>query len=546
MLHIDDLSFTYLGTQRVAIQHIEATFQRSANVLVMGANGAGKSTLLAAVAGFVPHFFRGEMHGDIVLEGRSLRETPLAEWVMHVGLVFANPFNQLSGVRLTVFEEVAFGLENLGVPPDEIRQRVSATLQRLGLHDLAERSPFALSGGQQQRVAIATILAMEPLVLALDEPTAQLDPQGAREVFALLAALAKEERYVLTATQRLEYATPMLDEMLALRDGRVAAHAPLAQGMQQAPADGWGVLLPLAVRMQRSDWHPWPHDAPHLDPDMVTTLAPTAVEAIDVRYTYPTGVEALRGVSIHARPGEIVALMGQNGAGKTTLSKLFIGLLRAESGQVRVGDWDATRRAPHELAHRVGYVFQNPHDQIFHRRIWDEVAYGPRNLGFPPERLRRVVEHALVLCGLTEDADAHPYDVPFNRRRWVTIASALAMQTPVLIFDEPSGGFDRNDLLRLYALFQVLRAAGRTVLLISHDVRFVAEVADHVVVLANGQVLADGTPHEVLTDEAVIEAAALDWPPATAVARQMGLPTPIVREEEWHSWMNGEGRKTRQ
>lgn len=537
MLRIEHLAFTYLGAKAPALNGLDATFQRGAKVLVVGANGAGKSTFLAAVAGFVPHFFRGEMHGDILFEGRSLRETPLAEWVMRVGLVFANPFNQLSGIRLTVFEEVAFGLENLGVPPDEIRRRVAATLDHLGLSDLAERSPFALSGGQQQRVAIATILAMNPHALALDEPTAQLDPQGARDVFALLAALAEEERYVLAATQRLEYATPVLHEMLALREGRLAAHAPLPSGMHAAPDDGWGVLLPLRVRAERPGWRPWPHDAPTLADEAVAAAPPMGIEAHAVHYTYPTGVEALRGVSVHAQPGEVVALMGQNGAGKTTLSKMFIGLLRPDNGTVRVGEWDATARAAHELAHRVGYVFQNPHDQIFHRRIWDEVAYGPRNLGFPPERLRSAVERALALCGLSEYAEVHPYDMPLNRRRWVTIAAALAMETPVLIFDEPSGGFDREDLLRLYALLQALRRAGRTVLLISHDVGFVAEIADRVVVMAQGRVLADGAPHEVLTDETVLTAAALDWPPATALAREMGFTTPVVREAELHTLM---------
>lgn len=536
---VEHLTYTYPAAPTPALREVAFDVTAGEVALVAGANGAGKSTLLAALAGFAPHFFGGHLEGDVWLdapsgERLSMRHTPLAEWVTRVGLVFSNPFNQMSGARLTVFEEVAFGLENLGVPPDEIRRRVAAVLDQLGLAALADRSSYALSGGQQQRVAIASILVLEPELLALDEPTAQLDPEGTREVLAALEALSQAQHIVVVATHDLEAFEPLATHGLVLRDGRVARRGAFADVVRQPGLAALGVTPPLSAALESGAWKPWSATPPPFDltPDDLALPTFLEVRVENVAYRYPEGVEALRSVSLVMKPGQVVALVGRNGAGKTTLSKMLIGLLRPEAGRVLIGEHDARAFSVARLARWVGYVFQNPADQIFKRTVWDEVAFGPRNLGFSPERLKWAVELALAACGLEGLAAAHPYELLPNQRRWVTLASALAMETPVLVLDEPTGGFDRFDHLRLRHLLRALRAAGRTLLLITHDMSLVAEVADQVVVMGEGRVLAEGTPRQILTDDELLARAGLEPPPVVRVGRMLKLPREVCTEEE--------------
>lgn len=536
----EHLTYTYPGSTHPALRGISFDVEAGQVWLVTGANGAGKSTLLAALAGFVPHFFGGHLEGDVWLrDGRfgerlSMRQTPLAEWVTRVGLVFSNPFNQMSGARLTVFEEVAFGLENLGVPPDEIRRRVAAVLERLGLTALADRSPYALSGGQQQRVAIASILVLEPALLVLDEPTAQLDPEGTREVLAALHRLAAAEHMVVLASHDLEAISRLATHGLVLQDGSVAAASPFAEVVQRGNLAALGVTPPLEAALAAGAWQPWSAIPPPFDltPEDLRVPEAVSVRVEDVYYRYPGGVEALQGVSLVVEPGQVVALVGRNGAGKTTLSKMLNGLLRPDAGRVLVDDHDTRDHPVAWLARSVGYVFQNPADQLFARTVWDEVAFGPRNLGFSPDRLRRAVERALAVCGLEAMGRVHPYELLPNQRRWVTLASALAMETPVLVLDEPTGGFDRFDHLRLRHLLRALRAAGRAVVLITHDMALVAEVADRVVVMGEGRVLAEGAPCDVLTDDELLTSAGLEPPPVVRVGRKLGLPHEVCTEAE--------------
>lgn len=530
-LTVDRLTYHYPGTEAPAVRDVTTTVEPGVPLLVAGANGAGKSTLLAAMAGFAPHFFHGTITGDVMLDDRSMQNTPLAEWVMQVGLVFSDPFNQISGARLTVFEEVAFGLENLGVPPAEIRARVGQILNAFGLAGLAERSPYALSGGQQQRVAIASILVLEPAVLALDEPTSQLDPVGTREVMTVLHDLASAGHAIALATHKIERARDIVGQALILSDGSAARQGPAGAVLDAPDLVSLGVVPPLSTRLHREGGRqlsPRP-DVP-VEALQLSESVPVVVE--NVAFRYPSGVVALRDVSLRLEPGEIIALVGANGAGKTTLSKMLNGLLRPEQGRIHLGDRDTAGRTVAHLARHVGYVFQNPADQLFKRTVREEVAFGPENLGFSPARRDRAIEEALTLCGLDDLADAHPYDLLPSQRRWVAIAGVLAMQTPIMILDEPTGGFDYFEVQRLHRLLQALRVAGRTILLISHDMAFVSELADRVVVMADGRILAAGTPAEILADDTLLAQADLEPPPVVQLARRLGVPTTITREAE--------------
>ncbi len=247
-----------------------------------------------------------------------------------------------------------------------------------------------------------------------------------------------------------------------------------------------------------------------------------SVEAVSFRY--PSGVLALRDVTLHIAPGESVAIIGENGAGKTTLAKHLNGLLKPERGSVRIGGWDTREHTVAQLARRVGYAFQNPDDQLFEDNIWDEVAFGPRNLGQSEAEVHANVTATLRQLGLEAMAQVHPYDLPASQRKFVALAAVLAMRTPVVILDEPTTGQDMRGLARIAGIVEALKAEGRTVITISHDIDFCAEHFERVVVMAGGMILADGPTSAVLAQSDVLARADVEPPQLTRLARALGLP----------------------
>lgn len=558
VLDVDRLSYAYPDTDLPALRDLSFSIAPGELMLLLGANGAGKSTLCYALAGFVPHFFNGEIEGEITLDGHSMRSAQLRDWVRRVGLVLQNPFNQITGARATVFEEVAFGLENLGVPREEIGRRVQQVLERLKIAPLAERSPFALSGGQMQRVAIASIVVLEPRLLVLDEPTAQLDPAGTEEVIEVLSGLAEGGVIVVVATQKVGELLPLATRALVLQEGRIVADGAAADVVRAPDLPAWGVEPPVIASLARAVALPPPvpltvaEALPTLTPPLpplrageaVWPLAPpltsgplpsfpavppTPVVISDVEFAYPSGVAALQGVSLTLPPARISALIGANGAGKSTLSRTINGLLRPRSGTIAVGDWQVADRKTSELAARVGYLFQNPADQLFKSTVADEVAFGPRSLGFEAARVTALVERALQATGLGGAAEAHPYDLHPVQRRWVALASVLALGAPVLVLDEPTSGLDFFDKQRMAALLDRLREAGHTLLVISHDMQFVAEVADRLLVMDEGRLLAGGAPSALFARHDLLAAADVEAPPIARLSEALAFPALHVR-----------------
>jgi energy-coupling factor transport system ATP-binding protein len=370
-------------------------------VAVIGANGSGKSTLAYALTGFVPHFYQGRLSGRVTVVGLETQARPLAELVTVAGLVFQNPAAQISGARFTVFEEVAFGLENLGVPRAEMRRRIEEALALTGLADLAERSPYELSGGQQQRLALASMLVMRPPVLVLDEPTAQLDPLGSREVFAALHRLKQQEGLtVVMMEHKLEWVAAFADRVLVLAEGQLVSDGPPREVLTSPLLETHHIGRTRFTGRRRRRGNggcgpstgpcpsPWPRRLPGAA-GLFRKEDPMRLEIDDLHFTYPSGVEALRGVSLRLEPGERLAIVGQNGSGKTTLARHLNGLLRPSRGTVTVGGWRTTDHSVAQLARRVGYVFQNPDEQLCKRRVWDEVAFGAINLVFRRRRCGR-------------------------------------------------------------------------------------------------------------------------------------------------------------
>jgi energy-coupling factor transport system ATP-binding protein len=546
-------------------------------VVLLGRVGAGKTTLCMALNGLVPHATGGRYRGDVTALGLNTREHTVADLARRVGLVFQDPETQLTQMR--VEDEIAFGPENLGVPPAEIEERVAWALDAVGLSDCRDRSPLLLSGGQKQRVAIAAMLAMQPRLLVLDEPTASLDPGGKVAVFNVLANLARERRVgVFMATQELEWVPRFADRLLVLHEGRIALEGPPAVVFRHArELQEWGIGVPQMVEL--ADLLSGPGSAGRryrfltvseayrvLRQDAVSPAvrgsaspaagSPTATAAApnrthegntlpdtppvrveDVSYTYADGTAALRGVRLELPPGDFVALLGPNGSGKTTLAKHLDGLLRPGSGRVLVGDRDTRSASVAQLARQVGYVFQNPDHQIFAATVAEEVAFGPRSQGLTEDAAAQRAAEALDLFGLAPLAGVPPASLGFAQRRQVALAAVFAAGPRVLILDEPTGGLDSRGRREIMAAVAGFNADGGTVVLITHDMLLVAEYARRAVVLFEGRVLFDGAIPDLLWGRRdLVARAGLSLPPvvrlANRLARRRGLATGVLTPKD--------------
>ncbi len=522
LLSLDQVSFRYLGADRPALRDLSLALPAGQICGVVGRAGAGKSTLCALCAGFIPQFYEGRFSGRALIDGQDVTALPVADLVRHAGLVGSNAFAQISGARFTVFEEIAFGLENLGVPPDEMRTRAEWAMGLVGIEALRDRSPFELSGGQQQRVVIAATLALRPPLLVLDEPTAQLDPPAIERLAGVLRDLARQGVAILFAEHRLEWAAGLADRVLALDEGALIADGlpgeVLASPLLRERGIGWPRPALLAERLRAQGR--WPAGRP-LPVTLETLRAglpapdaalqppapspqppapspqPPIVALRDVVYRYPAGIEALRGVSLALGPGERVALLGRNGAGKSTLVRHLNGLLRPSAGSAQVAGVETRAASVARHARQVGIVFQDVRNQLFARTVRDELRFGPRNLGYSPAQVEALVDRALEVLGLAGLAGEHPYDLQPAWRRLVAVAAVLAMDTPLLVLDEPTAGLDTPSVERLTVLCHDLAAQGKSVLVISHDLDFCYEALERVVLVRDGRIALD-TPWSAL------------------------------------------------
>ena len=463
MLELRSVSYRYPGFARPVLEDVNLTIAEGEIVGVAGPNRAGKSTLCLVASGLAPASIGGELTGAVRLDGEQLGRRP-HELAGAVGMAFSNPGAQLAGVASTVFEEVAFGPMNLGLPVVETVARTRGALGSLGIEDLAERHPGRLSGGQTQLVAIASMLAMQPRYLVLDEPVAELDQECRALVAGALRPLADGDTGLLVAEHDLDLLSELRARVVHIRDGRLAPDGP--------PADGRANPAPRNSA-------PW------------SSGAPVVIRCDGVAFDYPDGTPALEGVDVEIRAGERVAIVGRNGSGKTTLIRLWNGLLRPTSGHVEIAGLPTASRHVAALGREVGLTFQDPNDQLFARTCRAEVAYGARNSGLGGRELDGAVDAGLALVGLADDAGANPYDLGPSKRRLLALASVLAIRTPVVVLDEPTMGLDAGQRTRVAEIVDSLAAAGRTVVVISHDARFVAEVFDRVIRLDRGRVIDD-------------------------------------------------------
>ena len=510
MIRFQDVTYAYPDSNAPVLKNLSLKVEEGEFLLVVGASGAGKSTLLRCLNGLVPHFYGGTFHGRVNVVGHDpLDEGPRGMSTL-VGFVLQDPETQF--VVDSVEDELAFAMENHNLEQPVMRKRVEEVLDQLNIAHLRHRRINTLSGGEKQRVAIGAVLTLQPKVLVLDEPTSQLDPQAAEGVLTTLQKLnADLGLTIILSEHRLERVVQYADRMLYLPGN---GSRPLIGKPDEVLTQV--ELIPPLIRLAKElEWRPLPltikegrQFARHLQLTPAE-LQPSGDEqrrstqhlVINIQnlwFSY-NHHEALRGVNLSVRQGEFVALMGRNGSGKTTLLKHLVGLLRPQEGRIELWDADSKGKSTEDIARRVGYVPQNPGSLLFADTLRDELDFTRHSHGLEPGNY----EPLLTLLHLEQYADTYPRDLSSGERQRAAIAAILVAEPELILLDEPTRGLDYHQKRTLADFLSTERQEGKTVIMSTHDVELVAQCADRVVILGEGQVVVDGPARTVMSQSMV-------------------------------------------
>lgn len=530
------LGFTYAGRDTPALDGITLRIAPATWTVLAGGTGSGKSTLLRALAGLIPHHSQGAMVGYVRLFGRDTKGTASSELAGTVGLVLQSPDDQLTSTHVAA--EVAFGLENLGLEPEEIAARTASALAEVGLAEMVNRPTAQLSGGQKQRLLLASLVAMRPRLLLLDEPLSQLDPAAADELLATLERLRDGGLTIVAVEHRLDEMIARADQLLVLRGGQLLGQCATGDPALVALFAGAGLRLPdvprlmvslgeppvarvaeairiLAKRQAPSGERmaPLNHSAEKSGHDVAAVLSVS-----NIHYSYQRHAPlVLRDIAFNLHAGQRVALVGPNGAGKSTLLALLAGLLRPTNGSMAATE--AAMAAP-----RTALVLQNPDLMLFCSSVADELAFALAERRLDKGTIDATVARLAEQIGLQHEASAAPLALSQGQRLRVAVAATLALDADVLLLDEPTMGQDADQVDRLFALLPKQPA----VMFSTHDLRAVAQHADRVLVLADGTVIADCLPAELLSDDDLLARARLRRPPLAELRRRLGLAAVTV------------------
>lgn len=494
-LIIQDLSFRYRSRTEPAIKNISLQITPGQVVLIAGASGCGKTTLARCINGLIPRSYKGELSGNILIQGQETKDLSLARISQMVGTVLQDPERQILGS--IVMNEVAFGLENLALTREEIIARVEQSLARLKITHLRDRQTFYLSGGEKQKVALAGVLAMQPSMLLLDEPLASLDPASAQEALQLIRELADEGMTVLMVEHRVEDVLRIRPErVLFMKEGEIH-YDGLAEHLTER-VDYHEVKLPAQMIIQLASKDPEQPAFQALAGAGAAVSGPL-VSFKDVAFHYPEGPEVLHDINLDIHRGDIIAVLGPNGAGKTTLVKHAIGLLKPTQGEVLVDGRNTRSASVAEIASMLGYVFQSPSHMLFAPTVSEELSFGPTNLKHDSETIRKEVQDAIEIVNLGGYEKTPPLSMSFGQQKRVSIAAILAMRSRILVMDEPTAGQDYKNYMDFVS--SILQLPNfEAILFITHDIDMAVIFANRVLLVNQGTIAADGSPQEVLKD----------------------------------------------
>ncbi len=548
IIEFNNLSFTYRDSDRKAIDNISLQINECDYVVWMGHTGAGKSTLLYCLNSLIPNFIKGNLEGSAVVLGKEIKKAKILDLSKNVGIVFQDFESQLFSTNVEL--EVAFGTENLGLKREEIKKRIDEILPLVRLDNLRDREPSTLSGGQKQRLAIASILAMRPKILALDEPTSDLDPIGKIEVLQLAKRLRKIGTTMILIEHNTEEALNA-DEIILLNKGMV-----IGKGAPEKLVCKTELLIEAGVApIQVNEFYQklLPHMQRNKLPlnlnegvsyfikrfkikeNVIDLLREkdrkyfekiedeVAISINNLFYVYPTGVKAISDINLKIQKGEFIAIIGQNGSGKTTLVKHFNGLFYPTSGKVEIFGKDTREMNRSALGRIVGYVFQNPDHQIFAQTVWEEVSFGPKNYGLSDKEIEENVKQALSSVHLEGFEKMDPFILTKGERQRVAVASVLAVKPQIIILDEPTTGLDYRQQESMMEMICDLNKRGHTIIIITHSMNTVAKYAKRTIVLDDGRLLMDDLTRKVFSKEEDLRKVYLQPPQITRFGNKIGV-----------------------
>jgi energy-coupling factor transport system ATP-binding protein len=535
-VEIEDLSVAYFGRHELALRNVSLSIEEGEFILLTGKTGSGKSTLLNAINGVIPHIISVEMEGSVHVFGQSTRETPLHKLSTMVGTVYQTPENQI--FSLIVEDDVAFGLENMAVPRDEMVKRVEDSLRLVNLWSNRSHPTFLLSGGQKQRLAFANALALRPKLLVLDEPTSQLDSVGTEEVFGLIRSLNKDHRLtVIMSEHKLERAINMVDRIVVMDNGSIIMddepHKVLKAGIAKYGLEEPQVTLLHKSIQGNSEFMP-------ITVDEFIEVDGQAVKQLDIHdIMHSSGGEpriivedlffryeknsdwVLNGINLMVKSGEFVSVIGPNGSGKSTLMNLISGIYRPQRGKILVAGVDVSRAPRNRLASLVGYVFQDPDYMLFNSTVENEIRFTMNTVGIKDESVFNDVVSMFKLNGLLKES---PHRLSVGQRRLVSLAAVLVARPLVLMLDEPTRGLDYDTGETMMSYVKELQSKlGLTVFMVTHNMKQVGEYSDKVIVMNGGRIVMADSAENVFTEAINHKEWAVSPPQVFMVSKLLGL-----------------------
>jgi energy-coupling factor transporter ATP-binding protein EcfA2 len=560
IISVRDLHYRYPTGAQPVLRGMNLTVRRGEFIGLVGSTSAGKTTFCQTLNGLIPHYTQGELSGSVLIDGRDTAHASVADLSASVGLVFQDADAQL--VMSTVEEECLFGPLSHGLPRQEARARVRETLAMLEIEHLADRSPQTLSGGQKQRVAIAAVMVARPKVLVLDEATSELDALMVHKIFELCDRLNRElGTTIVLVTHEMELLARYAQRLVLMSAGEIILDAPTREALGQAEAfERAGVRLPQVTQYALAcgsslRWQTMPLTEEEALPIVRQALAvqqadrrpvsasiipvssspdtPPLIQVAQVAFAYRPPTNVLHGINLTITRGEFTAIIGNNGSGKSTLMKLMLGLLKPTSGQVFVDGLDTRRAKVSALARKIGFIFQEPNDQLFAGTVAEEVWFGLKNLALPADEIEARSAAILAQFGLEAARDMFPRFLARGDKQKVCIAAIVAMQPQVLLLDEPTTGQDQRDSGQIMELATVLNRQGITILLVTHDLGNVARYARRVVVVSDGAIVADGATRSIMADRALLETCHLTPPQIVRLSLDLidqGVPLALTPE----------------
>lgn len=547
-IEIENLWWKYATSKEWVLKNISIKIRKGEFLGIVGPSGAGKTTLCLCMSGLIPLRSKGLMNGKLLIKGLDTKNTLLQEIINKVGIVFQDPDTQL--VTMSVEDEIAFPLENMNLPRKEIEERVEEALRMVGLEEYREKYPYELSGGQKQRLAIASILALKPEILILDEPTSDLDPIGKKEVFSILSKLREKYKVTLIVVEHnTEELAKYADRIAFLYNGEIIKiDSPNKFFKDIEFLKDKGVYPPqvseffyyskivndkgkfpitleeaISIIKEKIDINILKNSINYnkFNIQKNKKFGEEIINVKDLFYKYPDGTIALNELSFKVNKGEFLAIIGQNGSGKTTLAKNLVGLLKPTSGEVEVFGENTKNISVSDLATKIGYVYQNPDHQLFSPTVYEECAYGLRNLGFNEKEIKERIEETLNIMGLNGLENIEPFMLSKGQRQRLALAATLVLKPEVIIVDEPTTGQDMRQSEAIMKLLDKLNKDGKTIIVITHNMRIVAEYIERTIVLMNGKIILDGETRRIFSNIDLLRKASIDPPQITIFSKEI-------------------------